>query len=148
MVSGRTVAWRGAEAVKGYVNGDVKASFTFFASVLADGTKLPLILMAKQKIDQSHQQLRPHPANSPNSPTGSYHTQLIICHLDRLRAHVNAPFIVLILNQFSAHDACELYARAEELQIEFAFVPRIRTGTYQPLDSRVVGVLQSKRGDN
>jgi transposase len=41
MTSGRTVAERGTETVKCDVNGDTKAGFTFFASILADGTKPP-----------------------------------------------------------------------------------------------------------
>jgi hypothetical protein len=51
MISGRTVPTSGAETLRRYVDGDVKASFTNFASMLADGTKLLLILLAKGKTD-------------------------------------------------------------------------------------------------
>jgi hypothetical protein len=61
MTSGRTVAERGAETVRRYVNGDTKAGFTFFASILADGTKLPLILFAKGKTPRCHRRFGWHP---------------------------------------------------------------------------------------
>jgi hypothetical protein len=54
MVSERTVAQRGAETVNWFINGDAKATFTFFASVVADGTKLPLIFVAKGKTTRGH----------------------------------------------------------------------------------------------
>jgi hypothetical protein len=40
--SERTIAERGTEVVNRYVNGDMKAAFTFFASVVADGTKFSI----------------------------------------------------------------------------------------------------------
>jgi transposase len=147
MISGRTVAPRGAETVRRYVNGDVKASFTFFASVLADGTKLPLILLAKGKTERCHKQLGTHPGHQHDiwhSPNGWSNAQLVTCYLDWLRAHINAPHIVLILDQFDAHDTLEIHARADELSIELVFIPRGGTGTYQPLDRRVFGALKSK----
>jgi hypothetical protein len=53
----RTVAHCGAESVKRYVKGDVKAAFIFFASVVADGPKLPLILITKGKTALCHRRL-------------------------------------------------------------------------------------------
>jgi hypothetical protein len=147
MIAGRTVAPRGAEAVRRYVNGDVKASFTFFASVLADGTKLPLILLAPGKTDRCHKQLDTHPRYQYDiwhSPNGWPDARLVMCYLDWLRAHVNAGYIVLILDQFDAHNTVGIHARADELGIELVFIPRGGTGTYQPLDRRVLGALKSK----
>jgi hypothetical protein len=43
----RMVAEHGSESVTRFVNGDVKESVTFLASVTASGIKLPLILIAK-----------------------------------------------------------------------------------------------------
>jgi hypothetical protein len=47
MTSERIIAERGTEVVSRYVNGDMKAVFTLFASVVTDGTKLYLVLVAK-----------------------------------------------------------------------------------------------------
>jgi hypothetical protein len=49
MASGQVVGERGAEVVQNYTDGDAKASFSFFASICADGTKLPLILIVRGK---------------------------------------------------------------------------------------------------
>jgi hypothetical protein len=46
-----TVAQDGSEYVKRFMNGDVKAGFTFFASIMANGTKLPLILIVRGKTE-------------------------------------------------------------------------------------------------
>jgi hypothetical protein len=67
-----------------------------------------------------------------------------MCSLDWLRTHVNAGHIVLTLDQFDADNTLEIHARADELGIELAFIPRGGTGTYQPLDRRVFGALKSK----
>jgi hypothetical protein len=147
MVSGRTVAPRGAEVVRRYVNGDVKASFTFFASVLADGTKLPLVLLAKGKIDRCHRQLGTHPQYQYDiwhSPKGWCDAQLVLRYLDWLRAHVAEAHIVLILDQFDAHDTDDIHQKADALDIELVPIPKGGTGIYQPLDRRVFGALKSK----
>jgi hypothetical protein len=147
MTSDRTVAHRGAEVVKQYVDGDVKASFTFFASVLADGTKLPLIFIAKGKTDRCHKQLGTHPRHNYDvwhSATGWCDSFLVLRYLGWLRAHIQGEHIVLILDQFDAHDTVAVYNRADQLNIELVFIPKGGTGKYQPLDRRVFGALKSK----
>jgi hypothetical protein len=52
--------------------------------------------------------------------------------------------IVLVLDQFDAHDNVAVYKRADELNIEMIFIPRGGTGQYQPLDRSVFGALKSK----
>jgi hypothetical protein len=47
MMAEKTLAERGTDVVNRYVNGDMRAKFPFFASVVADGTKLLLVLVAK-----------------------------------------------------------------------------------------------------
>jgi hypothetical protein len=60
ITSERTIAERGIEVVNRYANGDIKAAFTFFASVVADGTKLHLVLVAKGTTTRCHKQLGKH----------------------------------------------------------------------------------------
>jgi hypothetical protein len=60
ITSERTIAERGTEVVNRYVNGDIKPAFTFFASVEADGTKLPLVLAAKGRTSRCHKQFGKH----------------------------------------------------------------------------------------
>jgi hypothetical protein len=56
MAGEQTVAERGAECVHQDVNGDPKANFTFFATITAEGQKLPLIFIAKGKTIRCHKQ--------------------------------------------------------------------------------------------
>jgi hypothetical protein len=57
MADDQTVAVRGAETVCHYCEGHAKTNFSFFGTITADGSKLPLILVAKGKTDRCHKQL-------------------------------------------------------------------------------------------
>jgi transposase len=147
MTSDRTVAQRGAESVRRYVNGDIKATFTFLASIVADGTKLPLTLIAKGKTTRSHRQLGRHdtfPHQIWHSPSGWCNGELMLQFLQWLRTQIEAPEICLVLDQFHAHDTPEVHEMAQAHNIHLLFVPRGGTGRYQPLDRRVFGALKAK----
>jgi hypothetical protein len=143
MTSGRRVAERGAETVKQYV----KACFTFFASILADGTKLPLILLAKGKTQRCHKQFGQHPQYHHeiwHSQSGWCNGVIMEQYLHWLRASVTGPQLVLILDKFEAHERENIYELADALNILLIFIPRGGTGQYQPLDRRVFGALKAK----
>jgi hypothetical protein len=53
----------GSEVVHNYAIGDAKANFTFFVSICADGSRLPLILIARGKTQRCHQQFGNHPGH-------------------------------------------------------------------------------------
>jgi hypothetical protein len=105
----------------------LKASFTFFSSVRADGVKLPLILMAKGKTDRCPNQLGTHPAYQCeiwHNLRGWPETMLVLRYPNWIRAHVVAEPITLILDQFDARDNRPVHRRAGELNIELIFIPR------------------------
>jgi hypothetical protein len=56
----QTVAARGAETVCHYSDGAAQMNFSFFATITVDGSKPPLILIAKRKTDGCHKQLGSH----------------------------------------------------------------------------------------
>lgn len=146
MCGARTVAERGSESVERFVNGDVKASFTFFASIQADGTKLPLILIAKGKTQRCHRQFGIHPQfvhEIWHSPTGWCNEPLMIAYLSWLRHQITAPHIGLILDQYDAHNTLAVHQAAWAMGIELVFVPGGGTGKYQPLDRRTFGALKA-----
>jgi hypothetical protein len=146
MTSTRTVAERGIETVKRYVDGDSKACFTFFASILADGTKLPLILLAKGKTPGCHKQFGIHQEYEHliwHSVNGWCNTSLMEDSLRWLRSTLPAAQLVLIMDQFHAHEAFSVSSLAQALGIHLIFIPRGGTGEYQPLDRRTFGALKS-----
>jgi hypothetical protein len=147
MVSERTIRERGTETVNRFINGDVKAAFTFFASVVADGTKLPLILVAKDKTTSCHKQLGRHhayPREIWHNPNGWRPEVLMVQYLHRLRTQIMAPEICLLLDQFDAHDIPRVHNEASRLNIHLVFIPKGGTGKYQPLDPRMFGALKPK----
>jgi hypothetical protein len=60
MADDETVATRGAETVCDYFNGDPKANFSFFRTITADRSKVPLILIAKGTTNRCHKPFGKH----------------------------------------------------------------------------------------
>jgi hypothetical protein len=143
----RTVAQRDAESVKRCVNGDVKAAFTFFASVVADGTKLSLVLIAKGKNALYHRQLETHgsfPHEVWHSQNGWCNEVLMVQWLEWLREQIAVPEICLVLDQFDAHDTRRIHEAANSRNIHIVLISKSGTGRYQPRDRRVFGALKAK----
>jgi hypothetical protein len=130
-----------------FINGDVKATFTFFASVVADGTKLSLILVTKGKTTRCHKQFGRHhayPHEIWHSPNGWCTEVLMVQYLHWLRTQSMAPDICLLLDQFDAQETPTVHDEASRLNSHLVFMPKGGTGRYQPLDRRVFGALKSK----
>jgi transposase len=147
MADDQTVATRGAETVCHYCNGDPKANFSFFATITADGSKLPLILIAKGTTNRCHKQFGKHDAyihDVWHSPSGWSTVTLMIEYLNWLRRQIPGEPLCLIMDQYTTHTAAETEREAENLGIEVIWVPRGGTGRYQPLDRRIFGALKSK----
>jgi hypothetical protein len=71
----------------------VKVTFTFFASVVADGTKFPLILAAKGRITRCHKQFGRYHAywhEIWHSPTGWCTEVRMVQYLHWFRTQITA----------------------------------------------------------
>jgi hypothetical protein len=146
-VSERTVAEQSAETVNRFINGDVKATFTFFTSVIADSTKFPPILVAKSKTTRRHKQFGRHhayPHEIWHSPNGRCTEVSMVQYLHWPRHQIMALEICLLLDQFDAQDTPTVHDEASKLNIHLIFIPKGGTGKYKPLDRRVSGALKSK----
>jgi hypothetical protein len=133
--------------VNRYVNGDMKAAFTFFASVVADGTKFPLVLVAMGRTTRCHRQFGKHEQVSHeiwHSHNGWCTEGLMLQYLGWLRTQIAAREVCLLLDQFGAHDTPSFHHEASRLNIHLVFVPKGGAGRYQPLDRRTFGALKSK----
>jgi hypothetical protein len=147
MAGDETVAERGSECVNQYVDGDPKANFSFFATITADGRKLPLVLIAKGKTVRCHKQFGDHPQHEHHiwhSPSGWSTEPLMLDYLDWLRACMPAEPLCLLLDQYGTHTSPAMMAKAETLGIELIWIAKGATGRYQPLDKRTFGALKAK----
>jgi hypothetical protein len=102
-----------------------KAAFTFFASVVADGTQLSLVLVGKGRTTRCHKQFGKHeqvPHEIWRSHNGWHTEGLMLQYLGWLHTQIAAPEICLLLNQFGAHDTPSVHHKASRLNIHLVFV--------------------------
>jgi hypothetical protein len=147
MAGDETVAEREAESVHQYVDGDPKANFSFFATITAEGQKLPLILIAKGKTYRCHKQFGHHPGHQfdiLHSPSGWSTEPLMLDYLDWLRCQMPPEPLCLLMDQFGTHTTETVTTKADALGIEVIWIPKGATGKYQPLDRRTFGALKAK----
>jgi hypothetical protein len=147
MADDETVAIRGAETVSHFCDGDRKANFSFFATITAEGTKLPLILIAKEKTDCCHKQLRRHDSYCHeiwHSPRGWSTISLMSQYVNWLRRQIPDESLCLMINQYRTHTVTEIQAEGESLAIEIIWIPRGGIGRYQPLDRGTFSALKSQ----
>jgi hypothetical protein len=143
----QTVANRGDETVHQYTDGDVKANFTFFGTIAADGTKFPLILIAKGRTLRCHKQFGQHAMFHHkiwHSPSGWCTEELMISYLQWLRSTRENEALCLIMDQYPTHTTSDVEDEARRLGIDLIWIPKGATGRYQPLDRRTFGALKSK----
>jgi hypothetical protein len=121
--------------------------FTFFASVVADGTKLPLVLVAKGSTARCHTQFGKHEQVSHeiwHSHNRWCTEGLMLQYLGWLRTQIAAPEVCLLRNQFGAHDTPFVHHDASRFNIHLVFVPKGEIGRYQPLERKTFGALKFK----
>jgi hypothetical protein len=146
MADDQTIAVRGVETVCYSCEGHAKAIFSFVATITADGSKLPLILIAKGKIDYSHKQPRSRDYDIYDvwhSPSEWSTVPLMTQYLKGLRAQILEEPVRLITDQYTTHTAPETKNETEELGIKIIWVPKDGTGRYQPLDRRTFDAIKS-----
>jgi hypothetical protein len=101
-----TLAERGAERVHQSVEGNAKTSFTFLAMITAEGTKFPLILVAKGKTERCNEQLGRHEQyeyETWHSPSGWCTLQLMRQYVGWLRGRIPGEPIRLVMDQYVIH---------------------------------------------
>ena len=155
-----TLAPLGAQEVQVADELNPKSNFTAIGTVALDGTRYPMIFIAKGKTTVCHKQFRKGGVAAGalpilnggailHSSSGWTDEAVMLGYLDWLRATVHSSVhqrIVLILDNFAAHSTQAVRAKARALGIELEFVPANGTGSYQPLDRKIYGPLKRKGG--
>jgi hypothetical protein len=127
------------------VDGNEKAIVTAICTVSKSGNKLPPIYVLKGVRESLRTGLQPviPPSRVTVSPNGWTDEQIVMKYLSWISAVSNSRQIGIVLDSFRAHNTPQVRAKAHRLKIELIFVPRGRTGEYQPLNRSCFGPVKS-----
>lgn len=141
-----TWAEKGTDGIKIEVNSNEKECITAMASIKADGTKIPLFILAHGKTprcetsqigDISHHM-------STYSENGWMTNDTFYQYLLFLRQHFGDEEVIhLILDTYTANVGEQIKNLAETLNIKLYYIPPGLTDEFQPLDRRVFGCLKA-----
>ena len=149
------LTWRmtGDDAVQVRIDGNEKQGLTVLASVTASGQKLPLLILAKGKTQRCEQTQLPEDIGAHfkfHSQSGWSTREVMMKYLELLREQFPAagggavpPRLHLILDMYASHRMDDVIAAANDMNIEFHFIPPGLTDEFQPLDRRVFGCLKA-----
>ena len=135
----------GSDNVKIFFNGDSKQSITVMAGIKADGTKLPLFIIAKGTSDRAEKNLGDISYHMSSRSKNGWTTETTFKdYLEFLRKHFNDnEKIYLIVDLYKAHHTQQILEYANQLNIDLIFIPAGLTDELQPLDRLVFGSLKA-----
>jgi hypothetical protein len=143
----KTWAEKGAQGVHLQISGNEKEKLTVLATVAADRTKLPLVILAEGKTDRVEVSqlgdVGPH--FTDHSESGWTTTDTFVRYLRFLRERLfpdDMP-IWLVLDCYSVHRDATVRSEAEALNIFLEFLPPGMTDAFQPLDRYVFGAMKA-----
>ena len=145
---GKVLSITGKEEVDAVLPDDYKKSFTVISTIIANGSKLPPLFLAKGKTNQCHMQfdgMESHPQDYEvfHSPGGNTDDETMIFYLHKLHCWMSEEHCALVLDRYASHVSQRTKECAEELGIRLVFIPTSATDKYHPLDKRVFGALKS-----
>jgi hypothetical protein len=110
MASEKSIDERGAEIIPRFTGADSEGCFTFFATCAGDGSKFPLILLAKGKTEHCRKQFGSvgHPHEVWHSPSGWCHENSVVDYLYWLCNWFPDGPLYCIMDQFSAPETTQV----------------------------------------
>ena len=149
----KTLALRGSDEVNVQSNFDAKKSLTVMACCAADGTKLPLMIIARgttaacEEKFRQHERLR-HYINKTlfvdHTERGWSTHEFAKRYLKFLSKQVEERKIFLLWDLHSSHRKEDVRDYARDHSIHLSFIPAGQTSYWQPLDRRLFGILKKK----
>jgi hypothetical protein len=140
----RTIARRGARAVRVSVRGNVKAAMTAICTICRSGRKLPPLYIARAANPNCRPDLWPliNQECITVSENGWMTETVMMKYLGWIVEMIHEIPIALVLDTFPGHITAKVWARAEALRVELIEFPRGMTGELQPLDCSCFGPLK------
>ena len=146
--SNTTIDERGARSVSIRTTGHERTNFTVVLTCMADGTKLPpLIIFKLKKIPKGN--FSPEVIVRAN-PTGWMNESEMLYWIENVwvkRARLSNPQSLLVLDSFSAHIVDTVKRRFREKNTEIAVIPGGLTSRLQPLDVSINKSFKAKVGN-
>jgi hypothetical protein len=149
----KTLARVGAEGVAINLESSKKQTMTAIAAISSDGHRFPIWLICKGTTARCERRYRYHPLLQDMVERGELHLthtksgwlseELLINYLAWLHELDSYDNFALIWDQYSAHKKPSVEQAVHENWGEVAYIPAGQTGTYQPLDLRIFGILKA-----
>lgn len=150
----RTVAVRGSDGVSCEFGSDEKACITVIAGITKSGRKLPLWVCEKGTTDRCTRKFLENPVlarakahgwiHLTHSENGWCDEAVAKAYLKWLAEWNGGGRKYVIWDLFAAHRCDAVKAFADEEGITLEFIPAGQTGSWQPLDNRIFGVIKAK----
>ena len=145
---GVVLAEKGKEEVAAQLPEDYRKTFTTIATIRADGHKFPPIFLAQGKTIKCTSQFSEMKSPETDyelyfSPGGNTDENVMLHYLTLYSQWMKNEPCVLILDRYTSHVTEEVKLKAEGLKIRLVFIPTSATETFQPLDSRIFGMVKS-----
>lgn len=145
---GLILAEKGTETVPATLPDDERNGFSVLATILANGTKLPPVFLAKGAGIKCHEQFAE--MESDEDQYEIYHSSGRNTNIDAMKWYLNTLHkwmeedeCALILDRYTSHVSDSIQEYAQSLDIELVYIPTSATDKYQPLDRLVFGCLKS-----
>ena len=128
------------------IKGSAKGGLTVLATIGADGSKLPLFIIAKGKtVRVENSQIAPEVGEwTTHTETGWQNKDSFQCYLRHLRSLFPIEEEVhLLLDLHASHRAKNVKDLAQQLNVHLYYIPSVATGELQPPDRRIFCVMKS-----
>lgn len=145
----KVIGRKGAENVPSFINEDEKSGFTCLTTISFGGTILEPIFLTKGNQENSEMQFGEawnyeNDIKIMKSETGWATSEVMCQYIKWLSEQVNNEPCCLVLDVYSTHKDAIVRELAQSLQIDLIFVPANGTGSFQPLDRKIFGIIKAK----
>lgn len=149
----KTVCMRGSDEVRVEVGFDVKEAVTVMAGCSADGKKLPLMLIATGTTERCEDKYRQDPRLRryidksifiDHTSGGWADADFAKRYIKFVHKAVKKDYIYLIWDLHASHRSESVKEYAPTKKVYLSFIPAGQTGTWQPLDRRLFGIIKKQ----
>ena len=125
-----------------------KAGTTYIGTIAMDPSiKFPLYCIAKGKTptcEKKYNNTDPNKSEMDHSDSGWCSVDVMKRYLNWISSQMGGQPFALVMDIYTTHIADSIKEEASNLNIECIYVPANGTGTYQPLDRKIFGIVKKQ----